>query len=627
MDSTWVRCAALVLACGVVYLPVMTGGFIWDDDVLITANPLVRSVHGLGGIWRGEVNPDYFPLTSSLFWLEARLWGVQAAGYHIVNILLHAGAAVLVWRVMLRLGVVMPWMVALIFAVHPVAVETVAWVAEGKSTLSMVLMLAALLEYLRWRDSGSHNWSAYSAAWLLFLLALLGKTSVVALPLVFFLCDWWRGHRYSRSDYWKLLPFQLLSVILGGVTIWFQHARAIGGAAVPVGGAYERFCAAGKALWFYGLELLAPVHLGIIYPSWEIHRPPGVDAAPALLILAAFALAWRWRDARTARAFLFGFGTYCLLLLPVTGLVGMYYLTFAPVADHLQYTAMPAFLAVMVGGVHELAAMVGRQRVAPWALGLAAAGMGAQSMFHAKVFEDQASLWEYAVRQNAGSFEAQNGYALVLAGEGRWDEAIDHSREAVRLNPGFLKSRLNLAIILNEARRLDESVVAYEQAIRVEPRSGDAHYGLGNVLMEAGALPQAANEYAEALRLDPANGDAHQNLGAVLQRMGEADAAIVEFQAASRLSPDDLRKRMTLGIALFQRGRMKEAAAEFGALVSDFPENADAHNDLGATLLVSGSFADAAVQFREALRINPDTPGAHENLQKAIAGLASGASR
>jgi len=620
-DSPIVHGALLILISLVVYLPVIRGGWVWDDDVLITANPLVRSVGGLPGIWRGEINPDYFPLTSTLFWLEARAWGINPLGFHLVNCLLHGGAVILAWRVLARVGAPLPWLAALLFAVHPVSAGTVAWIAEGKNTLSMLLMLAGMLEYLRWRDTGSTQWLPYTAALVWYLLALLSKTSAVTLPLVLLLCDWWRGRSFSRRDVLLLLPWIALSGLFGAITILFQRARAIGGAEVQIGGPYARLCAAGKALWFYAIKVLAPIHLGIIYPQWTSHRVPGWDALPALLILLAFAAAWRWRRTRWGRGFLFGAGCYVLLLVPVLGLVKMYYLVFAPVADHLQYVAMPALIALAVGAVSDLARSAGVAWVAPWALGATAALFGTLAALHCAVYKDQASLWQFAVEENPSSFEAQNGYALVLAEEGRLDDAVGHFREAIRLKPSFLKSWLNLGSVLYREHRLDEAIQAYREAVQVEPRFADSHFALGNLLLEKGSLLDAANEYEEVIRLNPNNSDAHQNLGVILQRAGRIDDAINEYRTASQLSPDDPMKHSCLGIALFQQGRAAEAAEQFAALAALVPADPSTHNNYGAALLDCGRPADAARQFRIAIQIDPSFAAARENLEKALASI------
>jgi tetratricopeptide (TPR) repeat protein len=522
----------------VVYFPILRGGFIWDDDVLITTNRLVLSPSGLPAIWRGEVNPDYFPLTSSLFWLEDRLWGLNPFGYHLVNILLHATAALLVWRVLLRLRVPWPQFAALLFAVHPVAVDSVAWIAETKNTLSSALALAATLQYLRWRDLRSSARAPYALACGFFLLALLAKTAVVTLPLVLLLCDWWRDHRILKRHVLAAAPFFVLSLLFGIITVWFQAARAIGAADISMGTPYARLCGAGKSIWFYLLKLLLPVHLSVIYPFWSSSRFPVIDAIPLILLLSAFALAWRWRSLPWVRAALFGLGAYCIVLLPVAGLLKLYYMIFAPVADHLQYFAMPAFLALAVAAIATLASSC--PPVAPFArcaLVLLSLAAGALTFRQSAVYSSSQTLWPYVVDQNPDSFEARQGYSLVLVAQHRLNDAIDQLRQAVALKPTFYKTRLNLAITLDQANLLDQSIDAYRDAIRIRPSEPFAHVGLGNALFRAGQPDQAALEYREAIRLNPGIAIAHRNLGVLLQRSGQVDAAGAEFDRARQLTP------------------------------------------------------------------------------------------
>lgn len=218
----------------IAYIPVMSGGFIWDDNHMVYANPLVQAgvKEGLGGFWFTRQNFDYFPLTSTTLWLEWRLWGLNAAGYHVTNILLHAFSGLLLWRVLRRLRIPAAWLCALLFAVHPVSVASVAWIAERKNTLTMLLNLTAVLWYLRWRASGWRSWGWYVAALATFALALLSKTAVVVTPLALGIMEWWlrardagsstvRGARPPPSLIVTLAPFLALSIAMGSLTVLY----------------------------------------------------------------------------------------------------------------------------------------------------------------------------------------------------------------------------------------------------------------------------------------------------------------------------------------------------------------------------------------------------------------------
>ena len=302
--------AVLVAATLLVYLPAMRAGFVWDDDTFLTANPLIKAHDGLYRFWFTRQAPDYFPLTSSMLWVEWRLWGMDAAGYHVVNILLHALSAALIWRVLARLKIPGAWFAGLLFAVHPVCAESVAWITEGKNTLPLPLFLASLLVYLKF-DERTGDWEIrrlgnsetpcspalpmshspnfpisefplYLLSVTLFLLGLLAKTSIVMLPAVLLLCAWWRRSRISRRDLVRSAPFFALSLALGLVTVWFQYHRAISTQVVRTEGLSR-----GRPRWAgrRGSDLYKAVlllRLCFVYPRWRDERVADFVPAGAL---------------------------------------------------------------------------------------------------------------------------------------------------------------------------------------------------------------------------------------------------------------------------------------------------------------------------------------------------------
>ena len=256
---------ALVALTLLAYVPAMRSGFVWDDDAFLTDNPLIRDPDGLRRIWASTEPPDYFPLTSTMLWVEWRLWGGHPAGYHVVNVVLHALGCLLAWRVLLRLGVAGAWLAALAFALHPVNVESVAWITERKNTLPLVLYLLSALLFLRGDEQPAPGGGPARAASLAaFLLALLAKTSVAILPPVLLLCAWWRRRRVSALDLRRTAPHFALAAVLGLVTAWYQGHRAIGPVVVRDDGFASRLAIAGRAVWFYLGKALAPVDLAFV---------------------------------------------------------------------------------------------------------------------------------------------------------------------------------------------------------------------------------------------------------------------------------------------------------------------------------------------------------------------------
>ena len=348
--------AAAILAIALLaYIPAMRGGFLWDDYTFLKDNWLIQAPDGLQRFWFTTQAEDYFPLTSSMLWVEWRIWGDHAAGYHVMNVLLHALAAVLVWRVLRRLAVPGAWLAGVLFAVHPVAVASAAWITERKNTLPMVFYLLSLLAYLRYDERGTRR--AYYLSILWFLLALLAKSSVVMLPVVLLMCAWWRRGKIARKDVLRSLPFFVLALALGLATVWFQQHNVIRHQIVRPEGWPSRVAATGWIAGFYLFKALVPAGLCAAYPRWDVAASP-VAYVPLALIAGAFALLWTRRRS-WGRAPLFAMGYFVVTLLPVIGLVNMSFMKFSFVADHLQYAALIGVIAFVAAVLARAAAAAG----------------------------------------------------------------------------------------------------------------------------------------------------------------------------------------------------------------------------------------------------------------------------
>jgi protein O-mannosyl-transferase len=573
----------IILLTVVVYLPVMHGEFVWDDASLISENRIVKAGDGLYRFWFTTEAPDYYPLTWSLWWAEWRLWGNSTTGYHVVNVLLHALNAILIWMVLRQLKIPGAWLAGLVFAVHPVNVATAASISEQKNTLSMLFYLTAILLYLKF--DGKERWQWYGLSLAAFLMALLSKTAVVMLPLVLLGCIWWRHGRIRWKDWLYSAPFFSLSLVLGLVTIWFQHNRAIGGHTALTGGFWARLCTAGWVPWFYLYKAVWPFNLTLIYPRWLIDTSYWVSYVPGLVITTGLALFWRNRDVG-GRPLLFGLGYFVVTLFPVLGFFDQGFYASSFVADHWQYFAIVGPIALLVGlGVTICGRMGGQGRSIGGLVSVALlAGLGAASWQRSSIYATPQKLWWDAVARNPQAWAAQNNLGITLWQAGRTQEAIDHYQRALQENPNFF----------------------------------DPHHNLGLVLAENGKFAEAIEQYREALRFLPNNADAHTDLGLALAKNAQFDQAIEEFSQAVRLQPDLVRARFNLALALEKRGRMEEAVAQYAETLRLDPDNASAHNNLGAMLARQGRVEEAIGHFETALRLNPEYPDAHNNLGTAL---------
>lgn len=566
-DPRW-RAVALALALAALAAAAVStslgGGFVFDDHHLVEDSALLRGP--LWRIWASTDPVDYWPLTYSTLWVQWRLWGAAPLGYRLVALALHALTAVLLWRALRRLGVPGAWLAGALFAVHPAAVESVAWISETKNGLSGALAVGSVVCWLRGRDGEGRGGDR--AAILLFALALLAKTSVVFLPLVLAGIVLVRPRAASAVELRRLAPFFGLSAVLGAVTVWFQGVRSLAGAGYPRGLA-ERVGGAGWALLGYLRAAFVPVDLPLVAPPWPVPPSSPLWWLPLAVVVAgagALAAARRGR----ARPLALAVAYHAVAVAPVLGLVDMAYLRIAPIANHLQYLALAAPAALAAIGIASARARWPRAAGAAGAALIA--GCVAIAAARARAFTDDLSYWQAAARAAPQSRVAAlayadqlgadgrfpearreleaavarlrdpadraRAYAVLLAHSGRIDDALAAaaSAEALRPDPFF---QLDLGKLLIRARRSDAAIVVIEPVVRAYPDSPEHRYWLGSALALSGRLPDAA----ETLR--PACGASRGRFGTctalviVLARMGRAADASRELAAAIGVRPDD----------------------------------------------------------------------------------------
>lgn len=616
----------LFLIVVLAYLPAMRGGFIWDDEIMLTSNPAIKASDGLYTIWFTTKWIDYFPLTSSSFWLEWRLWQMHPAGYHVTNVLLHAAGAVLLWRVLRRLQVPGAWAAALIFGVHPVCVASVAWIAERKNTLSIVFYLVSILWYLRFdSDSRAPQAAGRTRKWywlslFAFLLALLAKTSVVGLPVVLLLCIWWQRRRITRSDLARTFPFFALALALGVVTVWMQGKVTGSNDSLLV-----RLLGGGWAVWFYLAKTVLPTKLTVVYPSWEINPGSIAAYAPGLLALGALFLFWRYR-ARWGRAWFFGFGSFIVALGPVLGIFNMLWFDFSRVADHLQYLALPGIIALVVGGTcHWLRKAATWPLLAPVRLllpasaaAVVAAVLSIVTWRHEQVFANNEVLWRdnEAKYPKCGTPHAVLG--LLLSRDGRLEEAMREYQAALRLEVDTSSIHAYMADTFFKLGRFEEAIKEYQAAL---PNCLDVfhiQYSLGLALLKTGRFEEAIPRFKAAVALEPSSAEATSNLGIALSAKGDTNAAFAYLSNALQMNPNLSGAQCQLGYFLQAQGKLEDARQHFVAATLSDPAFADPHNGLGITLIQQGKLKEGLAELGEAIRINPNYLEAHLNLGSAF---------
>ena len=548
-QSAGLRGGLIIVLTIVAYLPAMRAGFVWDDDAHVT-KPELRSAHGLVEIWtRLGATQQYYPLVHSVFWIEHRLWGNSAFGYHLVNILLHAVGAFVLFQILLRLKIPGALLAAGLFALHPVQVESVAWISELKNTLSGLFFFSSILTYLNFDET--RNRGSYLASLVLFLFGLMCKTVIAPLPAVILALLWWkRGAVRRRDDVAPLLPFFALGMGAGFFTAWVErHFIGAHGAEFQLS-ILQRGLIAARDFWFYLFKLFWPAKLTFIYPRWQINAGAWSQyvflLGLALVLLLALNLALRKQRHGLLVAALIFLG----LLFPALGFFNVYPFVYSFVADHFQYLACAAPLTLFAVGV-----TIGLDSSAPAKTFLRPAIYGALlltvgvlSWRQCHDYRDIETLWRTTLARNPDCWIAHNNLGNRLSDRGQISEGISHLREAVRLQPHDGQYHYNLATALADRRNFPEAFTEFRHALSELPDSAEIRNNFAIALAKAGKTDEAIAEFKTALQIKPDYVKGHYNLGNLLVRLRRPGEALLEFRKVVELNPDfaDAKKRLEL---------------------------------------------------------------------------------
>lgn len=648
---TWLLLPILLFVVAIAYQPAWQGGLVWDDDAHLT-RPALQSAGGLWRIWTDiGATQQYYPLLHSAFWIQHRLWGDDLLGYHLVSIALHAISAWLIALILLRWTLPGALLAAFVFALHPVHVESVAWISELKNTLSGAFCLASVFAYLRFDES--RRTRDYGLALVWFLLGLLTKTVIATLPLTLLVVFWWRRGRVDVArDVRPLAPFAVLGVAAGLVTVWVERtvigASGVGFDLAPI----DRVLIAGRAVWFYLGTLVWPVNLTFIYPRWDLDAATGWQILYPVAACGVAAVLWGFRHRSRAPAA--AFAIFIVTLSPALGFVNVYPFRYAFVADHFQYLASIPMIALAASaltlGVRRWARS--QALVTAGSILALAVPLGALTWSQSRDYTSAEHLYRVTIDRSPTSWMAHNNLALILLADGRVDEAREHLREALRLGPDIAEHHLNMGrLLLSDGHPVD--ALGYLQtAVRLDPRLLSAQNNLGVALMRLGRFDEAVPSLLEAVRLQPDHADAHANLAEALHRAGRDDEAAGHVRTALALNPGlasahriaglvalarqapgearshleramqldstDMDAAVSLGIAFQQLNLPDDALAALTRAVRITPAHAPAQYLLGVTLFRLGRADEAVERFTEALRLEPRLPNVHNDLGAAL---------
>jgi tetratricopeptide (TPR) repeat protein len=616
------------------YLPSINGGFVLDDGLLLTENKIINASDGLHRIWSTTESVDYWPATNTTFWIEWRLWGMHPAGYHVTNLILHMAESLLIWLILRKLSIPGAFLAALIFAVHPVNVESVAWIAQRKDLTAMLFFLLSILWYLKADMPTASVCMAPSPTvhcplptvhwpifyWLslaAFVLAVLGKGSAVILPLLLLGIVWWLRpletvpiseptkmglSPFIRRHLLRTAPFFAIAVVLTLVNVWFQtHGKE---AVIRNAGFAERLLGAGGVVWFYLYKALVPLNLVFIYPQWKIDAGNPLWWAPLLAALAVTAVLWRHRKG-WGRPLLFAWGFFCVALAPVLGFQDVGFMKYSLVADRYQHIAIIGVIALASAGfgAWQKRTQGFARRIAPVAAIAVAGTLTFLTWRQSECYHDNITLYQSTLAINPECWMAHNNLGVNLARAGQLPAAIDHYQQALRLKDNYPEAHNNLGNALVRIGRADEAVEHYRQALRLQGDYPEAHDNLLNALAMTGQPEEAIEYYTQALHLNPDNPKTHFKLGNVFAHAGRQAEAINHYQRALDLEPEYAEAHVNLGNALTRTGRIDEAIDHYQQALRLVPDDNSARVNLISAYVRAGRSSEALAEAEKVLEL------------------------
>jgi len=606
-SSRWWPGALIVLLVFLAYFPALRGQFFWDDERNITGNVALRTLDGLRRVWfELDATQQYYPLTYTSFWLEYHLWGLNPLGYHTTDVCLHTLNAILVWLVLRNLGVRGAWLGAAFFALHPVQVESVAWITERKNILSGFFYLSSIwacLKFwppgqatansdvtpLRVSDTRHGPWKYYGLGLVLYVFALWSKTATVALPVVIWLLLWWKCVKVGWRTICRLLPFLAVGVVMGLVTMWVEknHVGAAGQEWDFT--LLERFVLTGRMLCFYLGKLFWPYPLMFYYPRWDIHTSQLTAYLPVLATGIGLLILWRNRNG-WGRPALCAMGYFIAVLFPVLGFSNVYFFHFSFVCDHFQYLACIGPLVLAAAGVTTVLDFFQRRGpfLKPLVCGVLLAVLGALAWRQTWLYRDDITLWRDAVAKNENAWNAHIFVGNYLSDAGRWEEAMVHFRKAIQIKPDDATAHNNYALALLRSGRLDEAEAEFREAITLQPDYYLARANYCTLLLRRGKLDEAETEVGWLLLLAPDNPQSCYRYGQLLMLRGKLDDAETQLSKAIRLDPDYIPPRLTRALIFRKRGQLNEAITEYRSILQRVPSSEEARLGLADTLRLLG---------------------------------------
>lgn len=603
--ARWILAAlALLVLAFAAGAPAITGKFLPQDDTHVQENTALRTWEGLKPIWRSPQRMEGpYPITFTSYLLEYRAFHDRTPGYHVVNLLLHGLATMLLWTLLRKLEVPGAWLAAALFAVHPVQVATIAWIAQQKVLLCAVFYLSGLLAYLRYcginpePEEDPHSFVLrlprsrallYVLSMLLLLLALASQaiavTFVPGVPVVI----WWERAKITRQDLVPLIFPATISAIACGCFAWVEWRHGARGLGFP--GLLERVQLIGHVFWFDLWTIMLPVRLSYVYPRWTLGAAAIWRYIPTLAMIAAFVLLWRLRR-KLGRGPFAAAMLYAILVLPYSGLVNFKWMQQSYVGDHLLYLACAVpLIAIATAAAQRLRDAKMPAFVRPVTAAIVIVLFLSASIVRARDYQDLETLWNATLVRNPRLVPAHNALGLLaMEKDNNTAAAFGHFKTALDIDEENVDTHLNLARLYDATDQTDLAVGEYYQVLHRQPDHLDAHFGLARILARQGDSRGAIQKYRDVLAIQPGHKTTYLNLGQLHEERNEFADAIRCYREAISIDPRFVSARLNLALLLYRLGQINEALDEMRTIREIDPGNFNAWFNLGT---MTGTFAD-----------------------------------
>lgn len=617
-NSTVAGILLVIFITAIFYIPAIRGGFVWDDERAILNNKLLRTTEGLKNIWfHPSVSKEeyhYWPMVYTFFWIEYHLWDGSLLGYHIVNVLFHILNTFLLWLILRRLRVQGALLAAALFGIHPIHVESVAWMVELKDILSGTFYLLALLVYLSFWEN--KKWYLYIFSLLFFVCALLSKSMAITFPAAILLLLWWKQNKLYKRDIFSLMPFFGVSLLYAiGDFLFTRYQEPLTFHFTIM----EKFLIIGRSLWFYIGKIFFPYPIMAVYHRWQIDAQAIWQYLYPISAIAAFLLLW-FQQKQWGRGVFVAVSFFAVTLSPVLGFINFGYMDYAFVADRFQYIASTGiivlFSAIVTAYAQKLTTIP--QSIKYAIVILVCLCLGIITWQQGNKYKTKEILFRHNVALNPNSPTVNFNLAETLHEQDKIDEAIPYFQKALELKPDYSFAYNNLGNILVKKEKLDEAIINYQKAIFINPKYAYAYNNLGFALVQKGRFEEALPNYLQAIKLNPDYEVAHVNVGNLYLQKGNLGETIKHFREVLRLNPGDVVIRNTLGVVLLNTGNLSEAESHFAEVIRSTPNDFEAYNNMGYALFQEKKYDEAIDYFTKSLNINSTNARVHLNIADAL---------